>query len=162
MGFRPVRHRRSTLISSANQSERGFTLLEILLVVVIISAIAGFSTPVYQSFQVKNDLDIAAQTIASCFRRAQTLAEASDGDSQWGVEILAGSITVFQGTAYSGHNNAFDEITSMPPTITPSGLSEVEFDRLTGQALSTGTVTLTTSTGLTKTITLSSKGTVTY
>lgn len=118
--------------------------------------------PVYQSFQVKNDLDIAAQTIATSFRRAQVLAEASDGDNTWGVEVISGSITVFQGASYAARISAFDEITSMPTTITPSGLSEVVFDRLTGQALSIGTVTLTTSTGLVRAIALSSKGTMTY
>lgn len=162
MGIRPVRHRQIISACLRGQSSRGFTLLEILLVVAIISIIAGFSMPVYQSFQVKNDLDIAAQTIATDFRRAQTLAEASDGDNTWGVEVLSGSITVFQGASYATRVAAFDEISSLPPTITPSGLAEVIFDRLTGQALSAGTVTLTTSTGLVKTIAISSKGTVTY
>jgi prepilin-type N-terminal cleavage/methylation domain-containing protein len=162
MGIGSVRHRQIVFLASRRQLSRGFTLLEILLVVGIISIIAGFSMPVYQSFQVKNDLDIAAQTIATSFRRAQVLAEASDGDNTWGVEVISGSITVFQGVSYAARVAAFDEITSLPPTITPTGLSEVVFDRLTGQALSTGTVTLTTSTGLVRTIALSSKGTVTY
>ena len=37
----------------------GYTLLEVLLSVAIISAIAGFSIPVLQSFQNRNDLDVA-------------------------------------------------------------------------------------------------------
>ena len=144
------------------QGQRGFTLLEILLVLAMISIIAGFSIPVYQSFQVKNDLDISANTIASSFRRAQVLAEASDGDSQWGVKVLSGSITLFQGSSYAGRVAAFDEVFTVPTSITPSGLNEVVFDRLTGQALSTGTVTMTATTGQVRTIAITSKGTVTY
>lgn len=161
MGIRPICYRRSA-VSSRMDARRGFTLLEILLTLAMISIIAGFSIPVYQSFQVKNDLDISANTVASSFRRAQVLAEASDGDSQWGVKVLSGSITLFQGSSYAGRTAAFDEVFTVPTSIAPSGLSEVVFDRLTGQALSTGTVTMTATTGQVRTIAITSKGTVTY
>ncbi|MEK7184149.1 MAG: prepilin-type N-terminal cleavage/methylation domain-containing protein [Patescibacteria group bacterium] len=141
---------------------QGFTLLEVLLVVSIISVIAGFAIPVFQSFQVKNDLDIAANTIAASFRRAQTLATSSEGDSQWGVHIVTGSITLFQGTSFAARNAAYDEVFTVSATITPSGVGDVVFDRLTGEALSTGTVTLTASTGVVRTVAITSKGTVTY
>lgn len=144
------------------QSRAGFTLLEILLVLAMISIISGFSIPVYQTFQVKNDLDISANTVASSFRRAQVLAEASDGDSQWGVKVLSGSITLFQGASYAARTSAFDEVFTVPTSIVPTGLSEVVFDRLTGQALSTGTVTMTATTGQVRTIAITAKGTVTY
>lgn len=161
MGIKSICHRHTTL-SRRGSLERGFTLLEILLVVATISIIAGFSIPVYASFQIKNDLDIGANTVASSFRRAQILALASDGDSQWGVKVQSGSIVVFQGASYAARNSVFDEIFTVPTVITPSGLGEVVFDRLTGQALSTGTVTLTASSGVVRTIALTSKGTVTY
>ena len=159
MGIRPVRHRRAAVTP---RSQGGFTLLEILLVVAIVTVIAGFSAPVYQSFQVKNDLDIAANTVAGSFRRAQILATASDGDSQWGVKIQSGSITVFQGSSYAARTAAYDETFAVPTTITPTGVGEVVFDRLTGAALSTGTATLTASTGQVRTVAVSAKGTVTY
>ncbi len=157
MGQPTVRHARGPV-----SGRHGFTLLEVLLVVAIIGVVAGISIPVYQNFQVKNDLDIAANSIASSFHRARTLATSSEGDSRWGVSIQAGSITVFQGTSYASRNSAFDEVFSVPATITPSGLGEVVFDQLTGTALSTGTVTLTASTGRVRTVAITAKGTVSY
>lgn len=157
MGSQPVRSPSRSLVST-----RGFTLLEVLLVVSMITVLAGIMIPVYQNFQVKNDLDIAANSVASSFHRAKTLATASEGDSQWGVRVQSGSITVFRGTSYAGRNSAFDEIFTVPTTITPSGLGEVVFDRLTGTALSTGTVTLTALTGRVRTVAITAKGAVSY
>jgi len=47
--------------------KRGFTLPELLLSVAIIGALAGLSLPVYRSLMMKNDLDIAANTVAPSF-----------------------------------------------------------------------------------------------
>ena len=48
---------------------RGFTMIEVMLSLAIIAVLAGISTPIYQSFQVRNDLDIAAVTIAQSIDR---------------------------------------------------------------------------------------------
>ncbi len=159
MGIRPVRHDR-TAVSGA--VEHGFTLLEVLLSLALMSAIVGVSAPIYQSFQVKNDLDLAANAVAAGFRRAQILSLASDGDSSWGVHIAAGSITIFKGASYAGRDSAYDETTVVPGTITPTGLGDAVFARVTGASGAAGTVTLTASTGQVRTVALSAKGTVTY
>jgi prepilin-type N-terminal cleavage/methylation domain-containing protein len=58
---------------------RGFTLIEILLSVALIGILAGLSLPVYQAFQVKNDLSVAVDTVVQSMRRAQMLSRASQG-----------------------------------------------------------------------------------
>ena len=144
-------------IFSANH---GFTLLEVLLVIASITLIAGIGMPVYQSFQVKNDLDVATNTIAQSLHRAQLLAEANDGDTNWGVGIVGGSIVVFKGASYAGRDSAYDEIFSVPTSITPSGLSEIVFAKFTGLPQSTGTTTLTSTTNEVRTLNINSRGTV--
>ena len=44
---------------------KGFTILEVLLSIATITIIAGIIIPVYESFQVRNELDLAAGTIAA-------------------------------------------------------------------------------------------------
>ena len=144
------------------KTTRAFTLIEVLLSVAAIAAIAGMSAPIYQSFQVRNDLDIAATTMAQSFRRAAVLAEASDGDTSWGVRVQSGSITLFKGASYAARDTTLDEIFAVPTSITPSGTSEIVFAKFTGLPTATGTTTLTSSTNEIRTITINAKGMVSY
>jgi prepilin-type N-terminal cleavage/methylation domain-containing protein len=141
--------------------KKGFTLVEVLLSIAVIAVIAVFSVPVFQRFQVKNDLDIAASTTAQSLRRSQVLAQAVDGDTTWGVKILSGSIVIFKGASYAARDTSFDETTTFPSSITPSGLDEVVFSKLFGEPSSTGSVTLTSSNADVRTVTINAKGTVT-
>ena len=140
----------------------GFTLLEVLLSLAAIAVISGIAVPVYQSFQMRNDLDIATVEIAQSLRRAQTLAQAVDGDISWGIKIQSGSITLFKGANYAARDTAFDELFDLPANITPSGISEIVFTKFTGLPQTTGTATLTSNNNETRTITINSKGMVNY
>lgn len=140
----------------------GFTLIEVLLSVAIIVLLAGLSAPIYQSFQTRNDLDIAATTIAQSLRRSRVLSQAVDGDTTWGLYIQSDNIIVFQGTSFAERNTGFDEAFDLPGSITPTGASEIIFDKFTGDPQTTGTVTLTSSTNETRNITINEKGTITY
>ena len=141
---------------------RGFTMIEVMLSLAIIAVLAGISTPIYQSFQVRNDLDIAAVTIAQSMRRAQTLSEAIDGDTTWGVDVRSGSITVYKGASYIARDTTYDELFDMPGSITPSGIGGSVFSKFTGLPQTTGTITLTSNANETRTITINSKGAVSY
>lgn len=138
---------------------QGFTLIELLLTIATVGVLAGMSIPVYQSFQTKNNVTIAANTVAQTARRAQLLAQASDGDTTWGVNIESGSITLFRGAATG---SAFDETFDMPTTITPSGTTSFVFNKFTGYPQSAGTLTLTSTNGDAKTININAKGMVQY
>lgn len=140
----------------------GFTLLEILLSIATITIIAGISIPVYLSFQVRNDLDIAALEIAQSARRAQTLSKAVDGDTSWGIKIQLGSLLLFRGASYAARNTNFDEVFPVPTSIVPSGLSELVFTKFTGLPQVTGVITLTSNTNETRNITINAKGAVSY
>ena len=158
----PLQRKMETKHSFLNKNNAGFTLIEMMLSVAVIAIIGGISVPIYQSFQVRNDLDIAAVTTAQSLRRAQVLAEAVDGDTSWGVEIQSGNITVFKGVSYASRDTNYDEVSDVPTSITSSGLSEVVFTKFTGLPASTGTITLTSNANETRTITINAKGMASY
>ena len=140
----------------------GFTLIEVLLSITAIAIIAGISIPVYQSFQNRNDLDIAATTFAQTIRRAQVLAQAADGDMNWGTRAQSGSITLFKGVNYEGRDTAYDEVFDMPSSIIVSGTQEYVFTKFTGLPQTTGALTLTSMNNETRTITINANGMVSY
>ncbi|MFA6588621.1 MAG: type II secretion system protein [Patescibacteria group bacterium] len=144
------------------KSGTGFTLLEVLLSIAIIGVLAATGVPIYQSLQNRNDLDIAATSLAQALRRAQTLSQAVDGDSNWGVSIQAGNIILFQGISYATRNSNFDETTSISPTINLSGFNEVVFSKFSGLPISIGSLTLTSLNNETRTLSINTKGTVIY
>ncbi len=144
-----------------HNSRHGFTLLELLLSVAVISALAGLSLPVYRTLLSKNDLDIAAVTVVQTARRAQVLSQSVDGDATWGVKIQSGSIVLFKGTSYALRDTLLDETFDLPGSIGVSGTTEYVFSKFTGFPQTTGTATLATSND-TRTVTINEKGMVSY
>lgn len=153
-----------TMLKSLKQKQNssGVTLLEVLLVLALGALIAGIGTPVYQSFQNRNNLDIAASLFVASVRRAHALSQAISDDSSWGVYVESGGGTLFRGNSYASRISGFDEFFEIPLTITPSGLSEIVFDKLTGEPQAVGTLTLTSSSNETRIITINAKGMVDF
>jgi prepilin-type N-terminal cleavage/methylation domain-containing protein len=139
----------------------GFTLIEVLVTITIMSILAVLSVTAYVTLQTSNDLDAAKNDVVQSLRRAQTLAQSSDGDTNWGVGVRSTTITLFKGTSYASRTVAFDEIFAMPTTITVSGVTDVVYAKFTGLPQSTGTITLTASNKVV-TINVNDKGTLTY
>lgn len=142
--------------------QTGFILLEVLLSLTVIALLAGVSIPVYRKLQTKNDLDVAITTVVQIGRRAQLRAQAMDGDSNWGIYIQQGSITLFKGDSYFTRDVTVDEVTNILPAITPTGVSEVVFDKFFGEPQITGTITLTSNDNEVRTAVINSKGMFEY
>jgi type II secretion system protein H len=141
---------------------KSFTLIEILLVLALIGILAGIAIPIYQSFQVKNDLDVVAFEIAQSLRRSQVLARATDGDRRWGLRIEDQSIYIFRGQSFATRDSDYDEVFSIPESLTPTGIEEVVFKKLTGLPQTEGDIILTSSGNETRTININSKGLISY
>lgn len=149
-------------LGGKKKQTKGFTLPEILLSIALIGLLSAMSIPVYQSFQVRNDLDIATESVVHAFRRAQLLSQAVDGDISWGVSVQTGSIVIFKGVSYASRDASFDEIFTLPTNISFSGVSEVVYAKSTGLPGTTGICTLTSNVNETRTITINTKGMVGY
>jgi len=142
--------------------QKGFTLIEILLSVAIITLLVGLSLPVYESFVRRNDLDLTTQNIVSTLRRAQVYARSGDQDSDWGVRVDPSSLTLFKGATYSTRNTAFDEVVPIPASMSASGITDMVFAELSGAPSTTGSYTLTSTTNDVRTVTVNAKGMVNY
>ena len=140
----------------------GFTLVEMLLVVGLLAIIAGFSLPVYQSFQNKNDLTVAAMTLVQVERRAQTLSQSGTNDASWGVKIQSGTVVLFKGISYIARDTTADEVNSISPAISIAGVNEIVFSKIFGMPGTTGTTTLTSINNDTTAVGITSKGTISY
>lgn len=139
----------------------GFTLLEVVLSITIVFMIFSVAAPIYQDYQIRNNIDTSVSTIIENLRRAQTMSLASDGDSTWGVNVANGVVTLFKGINFAARDVSFDEIYDMPNIITPAGLTEIVFSKLNGEPNSTGILTLTTN-GNVRSISINEKGSLTY
>lgn len=145
-----------------SQTRQGLTLLELALSIALIGMLTAITVPLYQSFQVKNDLDLTTTHVAQTFRRAQLLSQAVDGDTTWGVTVTTDSITLFKGSSYAARETEYDEVIDLPTSLSASGLTEVVFSAMNGFPNATGTLTLTSTTAESRTLILNEKGTVTY
>ena len=140
----------------------GFTLIEVLLSLVLVTILIGLALPVYYSLFSRNDLDLARNQAVQSLRRAAFLSSPSDGDSVWGFKAQPLSITVFKGLSYVARDANYDEIYQIADSINPSGSTEFVFNKMTGFPQSTGSLTLISTNGETRTITINSKGQVSY
>lgn len=143
-------------------TQRGFTLLEVLLCVTILGLLAGLSLPVYASFTRRNDLDVATQQIVNALRRAEQYSRAVQGDSTWGVQVQSGQATLYKGTSYASRTSGFDETITIPSSITVSGGSDVQFAKLSGAPSATASYTLTSTVNDSRTVTVNAEGMVDY
>lgn len=141
---------------------QGFTLIEILLSITCLAIVSAVAIPIYQSFQVRNDLNIASNTVLSSLRRAQIISQAPDGDTSSGVKLQSASITIFRGVSYAARDITLDEIFDVPTDISFSGVSEIVFSKTFGLPSSTGNIVLTSNINETKTITINEKGMLSY
>ena len=133
-----------------------------LISVLLLTIIASMIIPSYRTFMIRNDLDIAVVTLTHNLRRAQSLSQASDGDMTWGVRVGVGSILIYKGASYVGRDSTYDENTSIPTTIVPTGINEINFSKTLGIPNATGTFTLTSQINEARTVTINEKGMVNY
>ena len=143
-------------------SQRGFTMIEMLLSVSIIGLLSVIILPFSTALLVRNDLSAAVQLSSDALYRAQTVARGGHGDSQWGVSIQQGFITLFKGASYAARDVTADETTTLPTTIRPSGTSEIVFSKIFGIPTPSGALILTSEQNESRTLTINEIGTISY
>ena len=136
----------------------GFTAIELLLTLGIITLSAGMAVPMYRQYLIRSDLEIARQNIAQGIERAKFLSQIAMNDSGWGftTEASPDRGVLFMGDSYATRNEDFDEVYSISNTISTVGsdLTEVSFSKIEGLPDTTGSILLTALNGEQRTITV--------
>lgn len=146
--------------NNKNVNERGFTLLEVLLVVAVMGIIAGFSLPIMASYLSSTNLRMTEQQFVQSLRRAQTYSVSNEYDEQWGVAVQSNQIVLFSGESYATRDTIKDETFEINGSITTSGTVEIVFDQYTGFVPSPTITQFVFGEDETKTITINQKGTI--
>jgi prepilin-type N-terminal cleavage/methylation domain-containing protein len=143
------------------RNNSGFTLIEVLVVVAIMIIAGSIILPVSADYRQRNDLDISQVSFAQSVRRAQQLSMSGDGDSQWGINAISGSVVIFKGNTYATRDANYDEKYDISSNITFGGQLEYDFAKVTGLPVQTGTATFTDGV-YQKQVGINAKGIVNY
>jgi prepilin-type N-terminal cleavage/methylation domain-containing protein len=79
--------------------QKGFTLVELMIVVVLIGIIAAIATPAFQRYAINANLKSAARDITSDFLRLKERAIAENVEYRIIFNVAGNSYTIQQGTA---------------------------------------------------------------
>ena len=131
---------------------RGFTLIEMLIVIGVILVVAGLSIPFLFSYQASSEVVVYSNNIERTLRRAQLQAINGYQAEGWGVyfDNSEKKFTIFKGDDYSGRDKQYDqEITySESLNIFSTFGNEIYFNLYSGVPSVTGTVTVTSTEAL--------------
>ena len=141
---------------------KGFTLLEIILSVAIITIVATITPPAYEKLHSKISFDSTIDTYVSYIYRAQKLSQTNKLNSSWGTKIQNNKIILFKGSSFNTRDVTYDEEFSILSNIEINGDSEVVFAKLYGYPNTEINTSITNGQGNTKTIKINKKGLIDY
>jgi len=139
---------------------KGFTLLEVLLVIGIMLIVFTISVPVMMPTQRRMELYVNQQMAENMYRRAQILAQHGVRDSEWGVRLESTQLILFSGSSYDTRTPSLDEINTLPVNVTATGPQEIVFSKIYGIPNNNGTVTLTSTINQAVLININEKGAI--
>lgn len=126
---------------------RGFTILEILMVISILGVLLAMILPSLTSFRQNSILNTETQEMTTLINRARLLSVSSKDDQQFGVHFETGKVVLFVGAIYSAvaptnEEHVFNSVLTLSPITINGGGAEVLFEKVTGATSQNATTTL--------------------
>lgn len=150
------------------RGQKGFTMIEVIVVMIIFAVVFGLSILYYQTTQVRSDLNGQVSQFVSYTRLAQSNADAGKDNANHGIHLESGGYVLFTGDSYVESADDNFEI-DLPATMViqninlNEGGSDVVFERPYGETDDFGTFDFySAQLNATKTITISNIGTINY
>jgi GxxExxY protein len=149
----------SDIHSGHSGRARGFTIIELLIVIAIVAIIGGTTIPLGANFLVRSHVENKTNELVSSLRTAQLNTISGKEDSQWGVNITSTQIILFAGASYAARDSTFDQIFSIPGSVTIT-TDEIIFSKLTGDPDATASLTVSAGGAGNSTVSVNEVGTV--
>ena len=124
---------------------KGFTLLEVLVVITILLVIATFSMFAIQNYAHQQQLQAAEQTLTTAFREARQKTVAAESDTNFGLLFSTSTVVRYEGQDSTVAPESYETIDMTNVTLSAvfsDGSNEISFARLTGRPSATGTIML--------------------
>ncbi|MEO6729532.1 MAG: hypothetical protein ABIM99_06450 [Candidatus Dojkabacteria bacterium] len=138
-----------------------YTLIEVLVTTALLVSLVGISIPIYQNFQIVNELDSSVNLTVRLLRSAQLQAQSVQLDSNYGIFFSTGKVTIYKGLTYAARDTTGDQAYDIPANITVTGINDFIYSKVFGDPSITGTISFTSFTTI-KTIVINSKGALIY
>lgn len=129
------------------QEKRGFTIVEVLIVVAILTIVFGFSLGVGSNFYSSQVLIGERDSVVSLLRNARTRAMNNTNQSSHGVFIDTNQYVAFDGESYAARNQAYDAVFPRSAGVTITGPLEIVFKVMEGTSNVSGTIAVTNGVG---------------
>jgi len=113
--------------------KKGFTLIEVMLVVGLMLAVGFLASSFSGSFMAQSAISDATSQFRSAFDEAHAYAVSGRQNSSWSVHYSGATITLFKGDSYDQRDPSYDEQTKINSHIDVSGLDEITFARPDGR-----------------------------
>ena len=127
--------------------KRGFTLLELLIVLTLMSVIAVLILPPFMDFRSRQLLDSQSDLISAVLYQARAHTLASKNNLVYGVHFETDELTLFSGDSFNAEAED-NQVIDLDSAVTLANISlipdpnDIIFERLTGEASSSGFVRL--------------------
>lgn len=151
------------------QTSRGFSMLELLIVMALVVTLATIGSGMYRNFGKSVELSSTAQEIAADLRHMQSKAMVGEGGFKWGGHFVNGAPDDYyvlfstSGTTYADGTTVSIATTTLSKTISfsdpaDSTSKDIIFNKISGTT-TVATISVT-SEGLIQTVNISSVGTI--
>ncbi len=122
----------------------GFTLVEMLVVVGVVSMIAALVTVSFSAVTARQALDKSTDAVVAVLAQARSLTVSAKNASAYGVRLLSTGPVLFTGTTYNA-SDASNKPMVLDPRLSLANISlagagsDVLFSKLTGTTTQSGT-----------------------
>ena len=150
--------------SNVKSPQKGFSLLELLIVIAIISLLGSMGMGFYRGYVKEVEIKSASKMIESDLREMRAKSMIGESGYKWGVSFVKSASGDYYITfSTDGTNSTTTATTTLSAGITFSdpttGYKEVIFNKISG-TIPTATTTSITVEGKTSTTTISTIGTI--
>ncbi len=145
--------------------QSGYGILHFIIIIAVIGILLGVAAVPFFNFRQQQALENTTDAVVSILGEARAKTLAGYNSNTYGVRIEADKLVFFRGETYSASEptnriTLYETGVSLQTLTLIGGGSVVRFDRLKGTASNHGTIVLQSSNGQTRTITITSTGSV--